>query len=229
MAELHVQRKDRNVWPWILAAVILVAVVFWFWQSRNDSPGLAQANATDSTMAAAPQNADVGEGYMAGTNEPGNMAGAAATGGAAGTLSGTAVVSFLQFVDARSSRTAGLAHEYTSDGLRQLAAALNEIADRDSVGGIAVRPRISEIRDRANAMQQNPTSTEHALQTREAFVLASSLMAQMKMGSANGNGTLQSLQNAAMAIRPSVQLLEQKDVIEQFFAEAAKTIRSTDL
>ncbi len=150
----------------------------------------------------------------------------AVMGTAAGTLEGTATLDFLRFVDARSSGAASLSHVYTADGLRQLAAALKEIASGDSVGGVALQPRIDEIRDRANAMQQNPTDTDHALQTRKAFNLASSVMMQMQGNNGRTDGRLSALQDAAMAIQPSVPLLEQAENIDRFFTQAAQALRT---
>ncbi len=36
MAELHVQRKETNVWPWIIGALLVGAVV-WFVFMRGDT------------------------------------------------------------------------------------------------------------------------------------------------------------------------------------------------
>lgn len=208
MAELHVQRKERSVWPWILVAVIILALLFWFLWGRNDGVDVGRADVTDTSMVGTVPNTDL-------------------MGSSAGTAAGPSVTQYLQFVDARSSGAANMSHDYTSDGLRQLAAALTEIASGDSVGGVALQPRIDAIRERADAMQRNPTSTGHALQAREAFTLASSLMAQMSSKIANIDaGSLEGLQKAAMAIEPSRPLLDQVNQIEQFFSQAAQAVRN---
>lgn len=204
MAELHVQRKERSLWPWILAALILLGAIAWMLWGRGDDFGVAATDTTDSTLVAVDPNIEVRD-------------------SAAGIVAGTAVTEYLQFVDGRSSRVASQAHEYTSNGLRQLAAALDEIAAGDSIGGVALQPRLREIRERADAMQQNPNSNEHALQAREAFVLASSLIAQMQGSGAAGN--TEALQQAATAIEPSRPLLDQGNQIEQFFEQAGEAVR----
>ncbi len=216
MAELHVQEKERSTWPWILAAVLAVAALLWFFSGRGNELGVATTDTTDSTMVGRAPDTEL-------------------TGSAAGTLDGTAVNEYLQFVDNRASREANMSHDYTADGLRQLAAALNEVGGADSVGGVALQPRIDEIRERADAMQRSSSSTEHALQTREAFTLAASLIAQMR-GSEGAGGTTgtsdawaqgnrESLLQAAMAIEPSRALLDQTERIEQFFARAGDALR----
>ncbi len=205
MAELHVQRKERSLWPWILAAVILLFLLYWFLWRGDDGMNVGTTDVADSAMVGVAPNT-----------------------GAMTAVAGPAVTQFLGFVDARSSRSANMAHDYTADGLRQLATALGEIAAGDSVGGVAVQPRVDEIKERADAMQRNPNATQHALQTREAFILASSLIAQMNgnAGSA-GAANLSALQNAATAIEPSTALLDQADRIEQFFMLAGEAIRNT--
>lgn len=207
MAELHVQRKENTLWPWILAAVALLALLFWFLWRGDDGVDVAAVDTTDSTLVdRAPNTAPMGS--------------------AAGTLAGSAVEDYLMFVDARASRAAGLAHEYTADGLRQLAAAMNEVAGDDSVGGVALRPRIEAIRERADNMQRNPNSLEHALQAREAFIMASSLMLQMNSNRGNAAGNLNALQDASTAIEASRPLLDQADQIEQFFEQAGKALQN---
>ena len=48
MAEINIERKDRSLLPWLLAAVLLVALV-WFLFSRNANDGTADAMRSDST------------------------------------------------------------------------------------------------------------------------------------------------------------------------------------
>ncbi len=212
MAELHVQKREQNVWPWIVAALVVLALLFWFLWGRDDGLDVGSADLTDSTLVGDATNASDPNGMR-------NMDGA---------TEGAAVSQYLQFVDDRSSRASGVAHEYTADGLRRLAAALDERTTTASVGGVDVQPRIAEIRERADAIQQNPTSTEHALQVREAFAIVASLITQMNGAAANqGGDNMDGLQGAAMSIEPSQPLLNQADQIEQFFAQAGDAIRAT--
>ncbi len=204
MAELHVQKKETSIWPWILAAVVILALLLWYFAGRDNDNDLdvGMNNMTDSTL--------VGTAPASGTEYT-----------AAGTVDGVAVEQYMQFVNARASRSTGVAHEYTADGLRQLADALREVATAQAAG-VDVEARIDEIRQRADAMQQNPTATEHALQAREAFVMAASLMGQMR---SNTGANQDAVQEAAMAIEPSRNLLDQSEQIEQFFARAGDALR----
>ncbi len=50
MAELHVQRKESNIWPWIIGALLLAAVL-WFVFMRADTRNVTSANTADSMYA----------------------------------------------------------------------------------------------------------------------------------------------------------------------------------
>lgn len=47
MAELHLQRKESNIWPWIIGALLLAAVL-WFVFMRADTRTVTTANTADS-------------------------------------------------------------------------------------------------------------------------------------------------------------------------------------
>jgi hypothetical protein len=53
MAELHVQRKESSIWPWILGALLLVAVL-WFVFMRADTRPVTAVNTADSVYQTKP-------------------------------------------------------------------------------------------------------------------------------------------------------------------------------
>ncbi len=53
MAELHVQRKETNVWPWIIGALLVGAVV-WFVFMRGDTREINSSTAADSVYQTQP-------------------------------------------------------------------------------------------------------------------------------------------------------------------------------
>ncbi len=47
MAEINIQRKERTLWPWLLAGVLLLGLL-WFLFARNAGDGTVARGAADS-------------------------------------------------------------------------------------------------------------------------------------------------------------------------------------
>lgn len=212
MAELHIERKERSAWPWILLGLALLALLLWYLLGRDD--------VDDGVVA------DTAAGVVTDT---GAAPGAApdAMPGAAGDAGG-AVAAFLAYTDERRSRqNADLTHEYTADGIRRLAAALDVVARQDTVGGAALQPRLDSLRQGADALQRNAESMQHAEQTRAAFTSAAGIMAAVQerrfpdLGDEVGQ-----VREAAEAVRAGAPLLEQRAQVQTFFDRAAAVLRA---
>lgn len=210
MAELHVQRKDPTIWPWVLLGLAILALILWLVFGRSDEQAERLAGQADSTFQSAP-----GMSSQQGT--------------AAGQLDDItpAVARFIQFAEQGSRADASLSHAYTANGLRQLTAALREIIETDEVSGVEVKPRLDEIQQRANDLERDPSATSHALKTREAFLMAAGLMSQTQQeGDAETSAQVQHVMTAAEAVRANVLLLEQTAEIQRFFDQSAIAVRA---
>ena len=49
MAEINVVRNERSLWPWLVAAVVAAALI-WYFVGRNTDTTPRTASRTDSTM-----------------------------------------------------------------------------------------------------------------------------------------------------------------------------------
>jgi hypothetical protein len=196
MAEIQIERKERNVWPWVLAGLVLLALL-WFLFTRGDDAAERQAGADTAAV---------------------DTAVAATTG---------AVNSFVSYVEERRARTdADLSHEYTADGLRRLAAALGDVATRDTAAGQAIQPRLDSLRQRADDLERNAGSTNHARYAREAFVAAAGVMSAIQQQRyPNLSSQVSAVRQAAESVQPGTLLLEQKTQVQQFFDRAADAMR----
>ena len=203
MTELHIERKERSAWPWLLLGALVVALLLWFLFGRADDPA-AEVSVADTAAA----------GEVAG------VAPAATVPATDGEMP-QAVTDFVQFTQAGTAADATVAHDYTADGLRRLADALGAVTASAEVGAVDVSQRVAEIRERADAMQQNPASSEHAVQASEATLLAAALMRELP--GATGGAEAYS---AAQAIRGDRPLLEQTDAVRRFFEQSAAVLRS---
>ncbi len=206
MAELHVERKETNVWPWIIGGLIVLALVLWVIFAAADEPetsGLAE------TAVVATSDAFSGDD---------------------GTPS--AVTAFLQFADSQATTDdAGLAHAYTSTGMQRLVATFDAIHERERDAGTVssgdVAPRLATMRALADSLQANPQSTEHARHAREAFLITADLMEQMRQGGRDISQTaVAELRGMAESIRPTVPLLDQIANVRRFFEQTAAALRS---
>src|SRR5690606_16255405 len=118
MAEINVERRERSMAPWlIIGALLLIALLWWLLSGNNERDNVAAV--TDTTGVVAP-------GAM-GTADPAaaTMTPESGTGSMGTAAQPAAVSTFLSYVDERSTQGAvGLDHEYTANGLRQLADAI---------------------------------------------------------------------------------------------------------
>ena len=201
MAELHIERKERSAWPWLLLGALAIALLLWFFLVRGGDEGATVAVAD---TAVAGETAGVAP-VAAATPADGEMPEAARA--------------FVQFASSPAA-DANLAHDYTADGLRRLADALEAVTANAQVGTVDVSQRVGEIRARADAMQQNATSSEHALQAREASLLAAALMRELP--GATGGAEAYTAAEAIQADRP---LMEQTDAVHRFFEQSATVVR----
>ena len=204
MAEIHIERHERSIWPWVLGLVALALLAWWLLSMRNtgDANDLAMETAGGAVVDSLP-----------GT-------GAAAT--------PAAVNEFLTYIeDNGAARDADSTHNYEAEGMRRLAAALDELADRDTVGGVSLDARITALRNRADALQRNWRSTEHARYTREAFDSAAALVEGMQQQRfTNIANEAAQLRQAASAVTPDRLLLQQTAEVQQFFQRAADAVRA---
>ncbi len=199
MATIPVQHKERTLWPWVLLGVALLAVLAWWLLGSRDDDRVGVAG-----RQAAPAVADT----------------AASGGDAAAALA--PVDRLARFAEGGRSAM-GPSHDYTADGLRHVADALVAVRDR-APAGMDVNARASEIRERADAMQRDPSATTHALQAREAFLLAAGVLREMRPDAGDGD-RVAAAHAAALAVDPKTPLLDQGARVEAFFARTADAIR----
>lgn len=194
MAELHVQRKDPSIWPGVLAGLVVLALILWFVFGRGDEQVGRLADQADSTFESSPMTERQGTGTRQGM--------------AAGQLDGMSapVAQFLQFGEHGSGADASHAHAYEANGLRQITVALRDVAGTE-VGGVPIQPRMAEIQQRADELERYPASAEHALMTRDAFLMAAGLMGQMQPeGDTAAGAPVHAVMTAARATRLPAEL-----------------------
>ncbi|CAN5918726.1 hypothetical protein BH24BAC1_BH24BAC1_19590 [soil metagenome] len=199
MAEIEIQRKKTPIWPWILGALVVVALL-WFLVNRTGQPSPDQA--TTAT-----------------TNAP--RVTAPATDPTAPLL--PEVQQFVTFVrDNEPSEDMGLQHEYTSNGIRNLADALNAIAQRTDNHNDRIDTKHQELHQMADQIQKNPTSTQHANVIRDAFTTSADMMERVQRNLyPHLENQVAEVRQAAQSINPQDLTLDQKNEVKRFFERAS--------
>jgi hypothetical protein len=128
--------------------------------------------------------------------------------------------SFIQ--DNPSQEKMGLDHAYTSDGIRRLADAIGAIADLWGITHPDIKGRLNLLRGHADRLQEDRRSTNHANIVRDAFTLASDLVASIERQIAQELGNeVADVNRAAEAIDPDETVLSQKAEVEMFFKKTS--------
>ena len=195
MANIDIQPRQRTTWPWILAAVgVLALLLWWIFGMRNSDPNPVVAEA-DSVITDA---------------------------GSVGLP--TAVDAYVRFVDSTRAGTAmGVDHEFTATGIRNLAAALEAVAQR---GGADVQRELTTLRQQADTLQRDPRSTEHAGHTRTAFVTLAGVMAAIQQARfPDMEADIGNVKAAAERLDASRPLLQQREAVQSFFDRTATAVR----
>lgn len=207
MAEINIERKERHVWPWLLlgiALLLILAFVFW-WRDDPDA--------------------------VAGDLNPIVPGAVAAPGGTAGgtiAVNEGAIGDFLAYVDSAGTPSAGVAHNYTADGLRRLGAAIGALWNSKAGNDDAIRTELDAIRAMADSMQRNPQSTAHARFARDGARTAAALMSTVRQQHFADAASSQvgDARNAAQALNGDQVLLEQTSNVQRFFSQSAAAIRA---
>jgi hypothetical protein len=133
---------------------------------------------------------------------------------------------FLRYSADHRAVDADHSHVYTAEGIRLLAAALEALAYRDASADSSLQSGARAVAGRADLLQRNPASTEHARYARDAFDAAAKLMAAIpNADAASAARQMSALRTAADAVNPDVLLLQQADAVERFFSQADSTLR----
>jgi hypothetical protein len=216
VADINVERKGPSIWPWIIGLIVLALLIWALAEMLGGRDDATRTAVTDDTVARTTEVAPA-------TRDPGM------TGAAAGVPA--AVQQFEQWVDRRDPQTdMGLQHEYTRNGLRQLADALESLAQRHGERP-AVQQSIQTMRQQADRLQQSDAaSTQHANMTRDAFTSAADAVGTLQREHhaqlAGADNQVNQVRQAAQAIDTGTPLLQQHERVQTFFDRARDAVRA---
>jgi hypothetical protein len=200
MSEINVQQHNRRLPFWYLGVIAIasfIVVVLLIWVLF-----VKPAKTTDSVA----------------TTEPAAVTTAADEG----------VQAFVSFVrDNPAEANMALGHNYTSDGIRYLAAALSVLVNRDGAADQEIERKLSALKQKADRLQENWRSTQHADIIRDAFILAADVMATLQQKQdAELSVQIAQVRQAAEAISSDRLALEQRVQVREFFSRASTTLQN---
>jgi hypothetical protein len=199
MPTAHAERRQihqQGLWGVLL--VLMIAAAAWLLLHYGD-------DGRDSDVAASPSVPTADPRFASGDV----IAGAPAP-----------VNDYLHYQSEHRARTdADHSHTYTAGALRHLATALSALLQRDAGAGAPQWMQIADLRKRANDLQRDPSSLEHARYAHDAFTTASDVLQWLQQRTAPRAAIAAAdVRTAAQALDPSVPLLEQRGALQAYFA-----------
>ena len=131
----------------------------------------------------------------------------------------------LRFVDSTTSRGGNAGgHEFAAAGVRYVAAALGAVAIS---AGLNIDPELEAIREHATRIERDPRPGERTAEARMAFhTLAALLEAVQQVRFRGLEPDVANVRRAASSLRAEDRLVDQSDVVQEFFNRAASAIRA---
>lgn len=205
MAEIKIEKKDRKpVWPWIVG-IILALIVIWIVVETVDDDNETITRTRTETVGTQQNVAD------ADTQEEQGIAG---------------VDEYSSYIaDNADAAEMGMDHEYTANGIRLLSDALSDIVNRVDAD-VNIQQKNDELRNKADEIQRDPQSTQHANKIRDAFMTSADLMSDLQNNHfQNLDDEVSNVQETAEAVDPNVETLNQKANVQAFFASADQALQ----
>jgi hypothetical protein len=195
MAEIKIEQK-KQVWPWLLAGLIIAALVIYFLMFRDND----KVNTIEVVTE---------EDYISGTNDT-NLLGVKEN--------NSTVAAFVRFVENDTNRI-NLNLEYTNEALLKLTAATNAMAGEI---GYDVRADLDKVKESAIQIAIEPFETSLAKNMRNATDNSTTALQNMQLAKYPWlSDEVDELKNASTAINPLALTHVQKESVMNFFAKAA--------
>lgn len=206
MAEIHVEKNRKPVWPWIVGILVILGIVWLVTDSPENT--LEEGTAVISTqpgMEPIPGDADIVE-------EP----------EASETRTDLASVSYVDFVNNNDFKDhMGEDHEATGEALVKLSSALRNLSENNA----DFESAINQVAEDGRQIQQDPSSTGHANTLKSAFSSTADVLERIQAERfPDAESEVNDVREAATAFKADQQLLDQKNEIAAFFDESANAI-----
>ena len=128
----------------------------------------------------------------------------------------------LHFVDSATVRGGATGHEFTAAGVRYVASALGTVA---TAAGLDIGPELETVREYARHIERDPRPRERTAQAFMAFNDLASLLGFVQQARFRGfEPDVANVSRAASSLQTEYRLVDQSDVVQEFFSRAAAAI-----
>jgi hypothetical protein len=197
MAEIKIEQK-KQIWPWLIAGVVIVALLVYFLALRDSGMNTEAVTATDSITS-------TDESDLVGINENNGIV--------------TAYVNFVK----TSNENMSLDHEYTNEALVKLIEATDAMANEV---GYDVQIDIEKVREYANMIEQDSFETTHADNIRKADDLLTNVLQKIQKAKyPDLEDEVSALKRASESVKLGVLTLDQKAAVKNYFSKAADLLQ----
>lgn len=205
MAEIDIQKKRSSpIWPWILGLLALIAILAYIFWDRDGDTRTAAVPATDTA--------------------------ATTTATTAGTLS-EPVNTYVSWVADMDNKEMGLDHEFTHNGLTNLANALAAVADQaEGVNRAQFDGKLNVMKTRADQITRDWKSGQHANMIKDAFRASADVMGDLQQTSFPGlQQDVATVSQQINDMDTSTLTLDQRKQVKDVFRAAADVVRNMDM
>ncbi len=197
MAEIKIEKK-KQVWPWLLAGLVIAALLVYFLIFRDNGNNTETVTEADSIT-------NTNETDLLGVNE-----------------NNSTVAAFVSFVENDTARMS-LGHAYTNEALLKLIEATNAMANEV---GYEVQADIEKVKEYAKMITNDPFETTHADSIRKAADILTNVLQNIQMAKYPSLADeVAALKIASKSIKPGVLTLDQRDSVKNYFAKAADLLQ----
>lgn len=195
MAEIKIEKK-KPIWPWILAALIVLGGLTYLFINKNADDELVanEQETTDAvTNTADPYDAD------------------------------PAVASYVQYVENDADKM-GLDHNYTNEALSRLMAATEAKAAMVGYDATTDLSKVKEYAEKIATDPFETTHASSIRKATDILTTTMQNMQEAKFP--NLNGEIDELRQASAAIDPGVLTLDQKQAVKAYFDKASDVLQA---
>lgn len=194
MAEIKIEKKSSPIWPWILAALVFLAILIYLFfprDERNEGNELTEV-ATEESYASS-DTLEVSR-------------------------NSTAVLAYINFIKEDPNKI-DLDHEFTNEALLRLTNATNAIAEK---AGYDIKQDMSELKAHTDRISTDPFESTQANSIKSAAEILATALQNIQQNAFSGLASeAKAVKNAAANIQLNMQTLDQKEAVKNYFLQSA--------